>query len=188
MKRPLKMLFHSAAAGSLLLLVVAIGLWGGSYASEYEFRRATNKNAQNIVIARGQLALHLLAETSDLEASHPRTSWRWEKRPVTNFVQTLPNVYSQSRPPFAGFFFGRNRWDRSTTTMILFPMPLFALLLALLPIGELLLYRRRRFRSRRALGGLCTVCGYDLRATPDQCPECGALPPGQPTKLPVPAG
>jgi hypothetical protein len=45
---------------------------------------------------------------------------------------------------------------------------------ALLAAVPVLLWLRRYFRHhRRTAHGLCPACGYDLRATPDRCPECG---------------
>jgi len=32
--------------------------------------------------------------------------------------------------------------------------------------------RRRRYRE---MHGLCIECAFDLRASPDRCPECGAI-------------
>jgi hypothetical protein len=42
-----------------------------------------------------------------------------------------------------------------------------------IPPGVWIVRRLARRRSRRA--GLCPACGYDLRTTPDRCPECGTI-------------
>ena len=48
---------------------------------------------------------------------------------------------------------------------------LMALVVALLCVADFL-RERRIARTRRC----CRNCGYDLRATPDRCPECGLVP------------
>jgi len=46
----------------------------------------------------------------------------------------------------------------------------FPAVMGVVPVAMVVRAERRR---GRIAGGACAVCGYDLRATPDRCPECG---------------
>lgn len=54
-----------------------------------------------------------------------------------------------------------------------FPMWFCVAIFAVLPSGVAARWTRSRLRRRE---GFCSKCGYDMRATPQRCPECGAIP------------
>ena len=62
--------------------------------------------------------------------------------------------------------------DNYSLRGVTIPRWMLALPLAILPAWWTL-----RRCCRKVAVGLCPSCGYDLRATPERCPECGAVPP-----------
>jgi hypothetical protein len=72
----------------------------------------------------------------------------------------VPPVIRRFSPPMAYWNFGLPYW-----------MP--AAVLAALPIARGYRWLVALRKARRSSAGLCPSCGYDLRATPDRCPECG---------------
>lgn len=58
------------------------------------------------------------------------------------------------------------------TESIKLTMPLWPWIIGGLVLPVVFVVRRRPYRAR----GCCPACGYDLRGTPERCPECGAVP------------
>lgn len=103
------------------------------------------------------------------------------------YISAAPTV-SYPRDPngadwqAAGFrYFRTNTWipiaqmqgtyPRTQSTALFIPHWALAVIFGLLSTAGLIPILRRSYRRRH---GLCPNCGYDLRGSPDRCPECGS--------------
>jgi hypothetical protein len=127
------------------------------------------RQSDDIVLFRyNGLPVELRPLESSMYAHNPRQSGKWLKlqgdRAVKIDITQLPQI--------------RRYWhDRFDEPLLAVPIWILTASLSVYP----LFWIWRRFRAIRALRrGLCSSCGYDLRAAKERCPECGqAIPNSQ---------
>ena len=104
---------------------------------------------------------NFLAALSLLLCIH--ATWRWIDTGTGGARDAPLNYYGYVFPT-----------DSDEDPLLFVPYEKAMLSAAVLPLTWLVVWRvSDHRRAARAKVGLCRRCGYDLRATPGRCPECG---------------
>lgn len=153
MKRLRRRLLNLAAGVSFILCAVTMVLWVRSYLPEsvhWGFR-----SGKGIFVFHDSMFPDAMLDAALRVARNPsyvRGSWN-----------------------LAGIEVIHGGYNRSAQSYWMIGVPL---LYVMIPLGAMpawwLASIRRDAQRRKA--NLCRTCGYDLRASPDRCPECGAVP------------
>jgi hypothetical protein len=177
-----RMLLNLAVACSLALCLATFVFWLRSYTSADAVGHAGQYRAGEVSFINGRLHVWVWATGDPSWAGRAWWSgWRYAAPSATNsWAYRLAGGTVTSSFGFAGTSFLRQSLPRGAfgaDTIWHFHTPAWALVLAAAvpPAWWACRWHRERTARARELG-LCPSCGYDLRATPDRCPECGAVP------------
>jgi hypothetical protein len=177
MNRAMRFIFNWLTVVSLLLCVVTVGLWVRSdkIQDSFNWEFTTNTSFYNLELISGDGDLLL--------KTHREVYLRDQREFMVSFHQNIQRGFFHLIYPYAmpatmgrGRFFLRYR-QIGTHTIITSGIPVWciALFTGILPLAGGSRYVRQRMRYANSFAA-CVACGYDLRATPSRCPECGTAP------------
>lgn len=109
----------------------------------------------------------------------PGRIWSWNSHGVSLERHSVDWVHDEpiSNPRPNDPAYAKAPYFVGVTTLLATPYWLIAAASLLVPVFQLVVAHYRKFKHlERRAAGMCLECGYDLRATPGQCPECGAAP------------
>ena len=152
---------------SLVLCAAMVALWVRSYRIQDQAGRVGEAKLSFIWSLPGSLFLSVSPADPENEEPGPRPYYFYNRGMRTTGLMAGGKVVR---------FSARVDTKRGLGKIVV-PHWVVTLLLSALPV---LWARRYQQRRRWASQGRCARCGYDLRATPEQCPECGALPEAAP--------
>ena len=193
MKRAQRIIFNSMTVLSLMMCIATVGVWVRSYwvcdgvSWRYIPQDMSYGEWAGLVSSRGGLMFEssywhwgifagyikrgrVIVWTHEGASQYPRFVARKidpdDVLRAQNFRALGFEVGREVVTDYAGSLLRERR------TYATVPLPAIVAVTAFLPVFAV----RRRMRERCAKEGHCLVCNYDLRATPDRCPECGTIP------------
>lgn len=185
-------LFTILAAVSLVLCVAAAVLWVRSYSGTDYLQRSTSGPNQpfasthtirginwtngEVRLVQGEVTTYLppsiVSPANSREAG--RAHWGWGRLGEGHVFWESPAPRSWWNR--LGFYTAQTGWESSFASesqeWVAGPAWLPVLAFLILPVAWIMRQRKSR---RRVSAGLCETCGYDLRGTPERCPECGTV-------------
>lgn len=157
--------FTLIAAISLVICIMTTALWVRSYYILDAVDWSTSHGRAGFFTIQGRIAYGAVT----LGPTYPRKVIQGLSYRTTAVGYSFSvNMMRPSWTSWTGFALARIRQTGFSAWDIRVPYWLPLLLSAIAPI----LWYRRRHRYPR---GACQQCGYDLRASPDRCPECGTI-------------
>ncbi len=172
-----------------VLACISVGivvLWGRSYLVEDRLFVANDitggRNLRFVASAQGWIRFAAITRPDPMGVG--TRPWTWEAQPISAAFARWDGVYGTTPSSswyIAGFGFVEGDDDpRRVSTTHGMPyrvvvIPFWSVCLADATFMGLLLvpWWRSTRQAKRRSKGLCARCGYDMRGSVSQCPECG---------------